>query len=79
MPLYEYCCRRCQTRFELLRPAARADEPTICPTCQGNDIRRLISVFAARTRSESGATQAVAGSSGCAGCSASSCTTCGRA
>ena len=76
MPLYEYCCLRCQTRFELLRPAARADEPTICPNCQGNEARRLISTFAAFSKSESGASAAVAGSSGCAGCSASSCAQC---
>jgi putative FmdB family regulatory protein len=33
MPLYEYSCRACSARFELLRPAAQRLSAPPCPTC----------------------------------------------
>ena len=65
MPLYEYYCRRCEQRFELLRPVARMDEPALCP--KGHDGgERVLSIFAAFSQ----------GGGGCAGCSAGSCAGC---
>lgn len=46
MPLYEYYCRRCEQRFELLRPVARMDEPALCPKGHGGG-ERVLSTFAA--------------------------------
>ncbi|MEX2237496.1 MAG: zinc ribbon domain-containing protein [Dehalococcoidia bacterium] len=31
MPLYEYYCGKCETKFEMLRSMDRADETTSCP------------------------------------------------
>lgn len=31
MPIYEYYCRNCATKFEMLRGMSRADEPASCP------------------------------------------------
>ena len=74
MPLYEYYCRQCGSRFELLRPMSRSDEPGTCP--QGHQgTQRVLSVFAAFSSSAGGAT-AVAGG-GCAGCAGGHCATCG--
>lgn len=67
MPLYEYECRNCGHRFEILvfgkvRP--------VCPNCQGENLEKAVSTFA--TGSSSAATGA-----GCSmrtpsgGCSAS--------
>ncbi len=43
MPIYEYECRGCGHRFELvvLPLTVRA-----CPTCRGQDLERTISMFA---------------------------------
>lgn len=74
MPIYEYRCAGCQTKFELLRSFSRAGEPAACPNCHSENSRRLISAFACFSKSEGGATTAVGGSScggscgGCSGC-----------
>ncbi len=47
MPLYEYECRKCGTRFELLRRMSDADRDLNCPKCRAKDVERLISGFAA--------------------------------
>ena len=75
MPLYEYYCRRCEQRFELLRPLARMDDPAPCP--KGHDGgERVLSTFAAFSGSASGESGSLGGG-GCAGCSAGSCAGCG--
>lgn len=33
MPIYEYACRGCGSRAELLLPATRAGDPGPCPDC----------------------------------------------
>lgn len=45
MPLHEYLCRDCDTRFESLTSTAKADQAT-CPMCRSADTRRMISVIA---------------------------------
>ncbi|HXF52042.1 MAG TPA: zinc ribbon domain-containing protein, partial [Dehalococcoidia bacterium] len=69
MPIYEYYCRRCDTKFEQLRPMSRSDEPATCPA--GHEgAGRVLSLFASMTRGEDGSLQAVSGTGGCAGCAA---------
>ena len=46
MPLYEYRCRECGKRFEMLRRMQDADRETECPDCQSEEIERLLSTFA---------------------------------
>jgi putative FmdB family regulatory protein len=43
MPLFEYVCRGCSRRFELL---VRGDTEPACPACGGRDLGRALSVFA---------------------------------
>lgn len=44
MPIYEYVCMACESRFEeLVRNGADPD----CPDCGSADVRRQLSVFAA--------------------------------
>jgi putative FmdB family regulatory protein len=45
MPLYEYYCQRCSSKYELLRPMSRSDEPGTCPRGHTGGVRTL-SVFA---------------------------------
>ena len=78
MPIYEYSCPKCSSRFELLRSVSQVGEPAACPECQAV-AERLISRFACRTASENGGEPvSVAGTgSSCGSCASSSCTSCG--
>jgi putative FmdB family regulatory protein len=46
MPLYEYYCSDCKSKFELLVSHKHADD-IICMKCQSENVRRLLSIFAA--------------------------------
>jgi putative FmdB family regulatory protein len=73
MPLYEYVCTECETRFEELRPFSRMDEAADCP--QGHQGgRRVLSVFAALSRDAEGSVSSMGGGCG-AGCGGG-CTNC---
>ena len=77
MPLYEYCCAGCGTKFEKLRPMSKADAPVVCAQCGSTETSRAISLFSAMSKGSNGGSQAISGAgSGCAGCAATSCTTC---
>lgn len=45
MPLYEYYCSGCKTKFELLVSHQHADD-VVCTKCHGEKVRRLLSTFA---------------------------------
>ena len=45
MPLYEYVCDGCDSRFERLQPMSAA-HVTGCPDC-GEEAKRVLSLFAA--------------------------------
>ena len=53
MPLYEYYCSDCKSKFELLVSHKHADD-IACMKCQGERVRRLLSVFSAKRSGESG-------------------------
>jgi len=73
MPIYEYICKDCGARFEILRSIKDADAIIPCKSCQGSQTQRALSVFFAQSGSK-----IVAGgnTSGCAGCSSGSCSSC---
>ena len=64
MPLYEYRCTSCESRFELLRPMSMADETAPCPGC-AEPARRAVSIFASFTVGANGEALPMAGG-GCA-------------
>ena len=43
MPIYEYSCKECRNRFELL---VGVNEVPVCPRCGGLDLEKELSVFA---------------------------------
>ena len=45
MPIYEYYCRPCNTKFEMLRPIGRADEEANCPDGHSGS-ERVLSLIA---------------------------------
>jgi len=74
MPIYEYVCKDCQTKFELIRPISKSDEAATCPECN-NSAERVLSLFACFSSDANGIPYSVGGSS-CSGCSSDSCATC---
>lgn len=66
MPVYEYVCDKCETKFEALRPVSRMDEPAPCPKGHGTS-HRVMSRFSALTKDEYGEAEPVSGG-GCGGC-----------
>ncbi len=73
MPIYEYVCKDCGTRFEMLRSIKDADSIIPCKSCQSNQTQRALSVFFAQSGS-----QIIAGNnrSSCARCSNGCCSSC---
>lgn len=74
MPIYEYNCEDCGTRFDALRTMSDADAPIDCEQCAGDKTSRAISLFNAQSSG-----RVLAGSNGgCSGCSGGgSCSGCG--
>ncbi|MBI4201050.1 MAG: zinc ribbon domain-containing protein [Chloroflexi bacterium] len=70
MPIYEYVCPNCESKFEALRPMSDGREAR-CPDC-GTESPRVLSVFAAFSKSSEGQAVPVAGG-GCACAAGGSC------
>ena len=64
MPLYEYQCRDCKTKFEELIGKTVPDHFPACPKCGSTDCERLFSTFA--TAGKSVATPSCPHSDSCA-------------
>lgn len=41
MPIYEYSCKACDHQFEAL---IRGQKTPVCPSCQSEDLERLLSL-----------------------------------
>lgn len=71
MPMYEYNCPACHSRFDRLRRMDQSDTDLSCPHCKSEQVQRRLSVFAAHSRGGPAASQAVAApvasSGGCCG------------
>ncbi len=76
MPIYEYVCSNCKTKFEVMRPMSQADKPAPCEHCQSKKTRRAVSLFAASSGGKP--IQGTTGG-GCGGCSGGACGSCGSA
>jgi len=77
MPIYEYVCSACNTKFEEMRPLSQSGQDAECPKCHKPSHRKM-STFAAFSTSVSGVPQRVPGSGGssCSSCSSGSCSSC---
>lgn len=45
MPIFEYACRTCGKEFEKL--VRQSDPVPVCPACQGGELTKKMSTFAA--------------------------------
>jgi putative FmdB family regulatory protein len=73
MPLYEYTCRSCGHRFEVLQRMGAGSAGLACPRCSMRRPRRELSTFAAATgggREESAAGGCEPGGCDLPGCGA---------
>jgi putative FmdB family regulatory protein len=43
MPLFEYACQSCGHEFEFL---TRSDRSPVCPSCDGVELQKKLSIFA---------------------------------
>ncbi len=41
MPIFEFECRGCDERFEIF---VRGETALVCPSCEGTDLKKLISL-----------------------------------
>lgn len=68
MPIFEYSCQDCGTRFEKLVRGTAGQDELACPSCGQAHLKQELSVFAAHAHgSPSKAAQPPAGAP-CAGC-----------
>lgn len=75
MPIYEYVCHDCDSKFEKLRPVSQSSESACCPRCD-IDAERVLSIFASFTTNDSGMSMPLGGSS-CGSCATTTnCATC---
>ncbi len=77
MPLFEYTCRDCGSRFETLTSRAEADRAA-CPRCGSRKTARQLSTFSAAVASSApscatGQCSLPAGGCGPGGCSTGAC------
>jgi len=51
MPVFEYKCSDCNTKFELLHKSKSTDESITCPKCKSTNTNKLFSSFSASVNS----------------------------
>ena len=71
MPIYEFACSDCEEDFEIL--VFRSDETIACPSCNGANVDRKLSIFGFKS---SGGDGTVSSSSSCGSCASTSCSGC---
>lgn len=47
MPMFEYKCSKCNTKFEVLHKSINKIENVECPECHSSEINKLLSSFSA--------------------------------
>jgi putative FmdB family regulatory protein len=73
MPMYEYYCSTCRTRFERLVRSPDEGASAPCPTCGRDRVPRVLSTFAAVRRGGDGAELSAAARGGCCGAGGCGC------
>ena len=73
MPLYEYRCRACEERFEVLQPLGADGSHRVCPRCAEPGPARVHSTFAAQMSTSPMSTSQRGGSRDAAAAAAACC------
>ncbi|MCX7926630.1 MAG: zinc ribbon domain-containing protein [Candidatus Omnitrophica bacterium] len=72
MPIFEFECQNCKTRFEQL--VRSPEEKLCCPNCSSVALRKLISRFSFASKDSRG--NITSSSFGCSGCFGGNCSDC---
>jgi putative FmdB family regulatory protein len=65
MPLYEYRCRACGHRFEILQRIGQGADGLVCTRCGAEQLDKQFSTFAAASGGSGSAEAAGCGAPGC--------------
>jgi putative FmdB family regulatory protein len=68
MPLYEYVCQGCGTRFEVLQRVGASTSGTACPKCGGREVAKQYSTFASAIAGPGASGSLSGGSSSASSC-----------
>ena len=49
MPIYEYKCSKCNTKFDVLHKSTTIQEDVHCPVCDSKENQKLFSSFSSTT------------------------------
>ena len=52
MPVFEYKCTTCNSKFEVLHKSSLKQEDVTCPECSSKEIKKLFSTFSASIPSQ---------------------------
>lgn len=47
MPIFEYRCNECSSKFEILHKSTQNIESVACPSCSSQEVKKLLSSFSA--------------------------------
>lgn len=77
MPIFEYKCKKCDTKFEMLHKSQTNLQDVTCPNCKSTDNKKLLSSFSS-TGFSSGSSSCESGNCGfeplhSGGCSSGMC------
>lgn len=53
MPVFEYKCSKCNTKFEVLHKSSVKQDEVSCPKCSSTENKKLFSAFSASVNSGS--------------------------
>jgi putative FmdB family regulatory protein len=76
MPLFEYKCTKCNSKFEVLHKSANNIESVECPECHSAETKKLLSTFSAAGFSSTGSSYSPSAETcetGSCGCSSGYC------
>jgi putative FmdB family regulatory protein len=65
MPLYEYRCRECDHRFEVLQSSGEGGESLHCPQCGAGHPQKEFSTFASHSSGTGASSLGASAPSGC--------------
>jgi putative FmdB family regulatory protein len=64
MPLYEYTCKECGHRFEILQRIGEGARDLACPKCDAPEVEKQFSTFASSSDGKVASTSASCGGAG---------------
>ncbi|MEK6647038.1 MAG: zinc ribbon domain-containing protein [Candidatus Firestonebacteria bacterium] len=74
MPVYEFECKKCRNKFEVLLNFSEIGKGIKCPKCKSFKVDKLFSIFGFKSSSQ---TVSLSSSShSCGGCTSHNCSTC---